>query len=179
MNELSKLSDTEILERTKILCTKERLITAKLLLYIAAFDDRRLYAKKAYPSMFQYMVSEMNYSEGAASRRVTSARLIKRYPELYPMVESGALHLSALHKLSMHADRSDFMQLVEQAKGKSRRAVEELVAQVTGENPRASGKRKSVCGKESRSLKRVSHGANNSGGVGNNEDGDGSSRAST
>ena len=55
--------------------------------------------RKAYPSLFEYLVQEIGYSAGAAQRRIDAARLLQRVPEVSRQIETGAIHLSQISKM--------------------------------------------------------------------------------
>ncbi|MGH9786740.1 MAG: hypothetical protein ACRD88_21435, partial [Terriglobia bacterium] len=67
-------------------------------------------------------------SEGEAFRRITAARLLGQFPVIYQLVESGAIHLSALALLSKHLTEGNHAELLREASGKSKRDVELLLA---------------------------------------------------
>ncbi len=64
----------------------------------------------------------------AAGHRITAARLVARFPEVCGMVASGALHMAGLKLLSPHLTSANFRELLAAAAGKSKRAIEELLA---------------------------------------------------
>jgi len=93
---LRTLSDKNLLENLKNLVCREREITLQTLHHLREVERRRLYAKMAYSSLFEYVVKELKYSESAAQRRISSMRLLKEIPVIESKVQSGALTLSAL-----------------------------------------------------------------------------------
>lgn len=54
-----------------------------------------------YDSLFQYLVQGQKYSEGAAQRRISAARLLKDLPEIENKIQEGALNLTQLAKLAV------------------------------------------------------------------------------
>ena len=67
-------------------------------------------------------------SEGAAGRRVTAARVCRRFPEVFERVAQGELHLCALCALAPHLNNENSAELFEVCGGKTRRQVEQLLA---------------------------------------------------
>ncbi|MBS1985071.1 MAG: hypothetical protein JST16_12955 [Bdellovibrionales bacterium] len=53
-----------------------------------------MFADLKYPSLFEYAVHELGYSEAAAGRRIQAMRLMSELPEVASKIESGALSLS-------------------------------------------------------------------------------------
>lgn len=49
-----------------------------------------------YDGMYSYLTKGLGFSDGAAYRRLQSARLLKQLPEVAKKVEDGALNLSQL-----------------------------------------------------------------------------------
>ena len=64
-------------------------------------------------------------SEGTAGRRVTAARVCRRFPEVFERVARGELHLCAL---AQHLNSENASELFEVCQGKTRRQVEQLLA---------------------------------------------------
>jgi len=82
------------------LIKSERKITHEILLCIQQIDQTKAYAELGYPSLFEYLVKEQKYSEGAAQRRISSARLLRELPEIEKKVQEGNLNLTQLSKLA-------------------------------------------------------------------------------
>jgi hypothetical protein len=101
---------------------------ADVLAHLAEVDARKLYADRAYTSMFQYVVEHLGYSEGAARRRITAARLARRFPLVLERVAVGDIHLSGLCVIGPHLTEANHTELLDAARGKSKRRIEELVA---------------------------------------------------
>jgi len=82
------------------LVKSERKITQEILLCIQQIDQTKAYAEFGYPSLFEYLVKAQKYSEGAAQRRISAARLLKELPEIEKKVQEGNLNLTQLSKLA-------------------------------------------------------------------------------
>lgn len=95
---ISKLTGSELTDRLKKLVQTERKITHLVLECIVEIDRRRLYADRAYSSLYEFLVREYGYSPSAANRRIESARLLSEIPDLAPKIENGSLSLSQLSK---------------------------------------------------------------------------------
>ena len=99
MMELRYLKDVELNEKIKTLAAQERKLTEMVVRHIAEVDRRKLFLRKAYASLFEYLVKEIGYSQGAAQRRIDAARLVQAIPEVARQIETGAIHLSQISKL--------------------------------------------------------------------------------
>ena len=74
---------------------EERRVVTSILEYLREVDRRRLYAEAGYPSLWEFCIRELGYSEGAASRRINSMRLLRDMPELKRDIEEGKHNLSS------------------------------------------------------------------------------------
>jgi hypothetical protein len=114
MNAVSKLSNIELEATLKTLALNERKLLHAILEHIKEVDTRRLYLERAYPSMYEYLVSELNYSGSAAMRRLEAARLLKVIPSMSEKIQDGSLNLSQIGELSKaikEKEKSDGMQV--------------------------------------------------------------------
>ncbi len=93
---LTQLSNQEIISRMEKLVRTERKITHLVLLHIVEIEDRKLYAKLGYDGMYSYLTKGLGYSESSAYRRLQSARLLRKVPEVAVKIEEGKLNLSQL-----------------------------------------------------------------------------------
>ena len=94
--QLKQLSDETLLKETAKLCEEERKTLSLILHHLREIDRRRLYASLKYPSLFEYIVKELGYSEDQAFRRISAMRLLKEIPEIEEKINSGTLSLTNL-----------------------------------------------------------------------------------
>jgi hypothetical protein len=126
--ELGHISDDELLSTLDGLIVSERQVVARVVAHIAEVEMRRLHLRAACSSLFDYCLRKLRFSEGEAFRRVAAARMARRYPVIFGLLESGALHLSALCLLRDHLTNENHTELLREASNKTKRQVEELVA---------------------------------------------------
>ena len=69
-------------------------------------------------------------SEQVTAKRLWAARTARRFPVILHMVERGELHLGAIHLLAKHLTAENHVQVLERAKHKSSREVEQLAAEL-------------------------------------------------
>jgi len=81
-------------QKLKALFKTERKIIHEILLIIQTLDLTKSYRELGYSSLFEYLTKEIGYSEGAAQRRISSARLMKEVPSLEKKLQDGELNLS-------------------------------------------------------------------------------------
>lgn len=95
---LAKISSHDLHRNVVSLAKREREITLEVLHHLREIERRSLYAERGYPSLFEYAVHELKYSQGAAHRRISSMRLLKEIPEIQEKVQNGEISLSTLSK---------------------------------------------------------------------------------
>ncbi len=119
------------------LVQQSNLLTGQLLAHLVELDERKLHLELGFSSLFAYCVEALRMSEGTAGRRVTAARVCRRFPEVFTpsgvakrvdRVARGELHLCALCALAPHLNPKNANELFEASRGKTRRQVEELLA---------------------------------------------------
>jgi hypothetical protein len=102
--------------------------TAVVLSRIGEVDARQLYLQEGYPSMYRFLVGDLNYSEGAAYKRLYAARAARKFPLLYMAVAEGKLHLSGVVILARYLTEANVGDLVHAASHKSKAEIEQLIA---------------------------------------------------
>ncbi|MFN0061048.1 MAG: HNH endonuclease [Myxococcaceae bacterium] len=129
------LSDDALITRLHDVAAESCTLLADLLALLGEVDVRRLYLHRAYPSLFAYCVAELGLSEFAAYPRILVARLCRRFPAVLEALRAGRLHLAAARLLAPHLTEANCEVLLTEAKGRSKREVEEMVARIA---PQAS-----------------------------------------
>ncbi len=128
------LSDDELLCRTRALLRSMLRDEADLVAHIGEIDARRLYARFGVSSMFGYCTQILHLSEHEAYLRITAARAARSHPMLLDMLRDGRLHLATVARLAGHLTAENCDAVLARAVHRSKREVEELVAELS---PRA------------------------------------------
>src|SRR5580765_6902975 len=102
--------------------------TAVVLSRIAEVDARRLYRDEGYPSMYEFLIHDLHYSEGAAYKRLYAARAAWKFPLLYLAVADGKLHLSGVVLLAKHLTESNVAEWVDAATHRTKAEIEQVIA---------------------------------------------------
>jgi len=113
----------------KSLAHCEREATACLLAHLAELDARRLYLGAGFSSLFTYCCEILHLSEPAAYNRIEAARAARRFPVIFRMLGEGSLNVTTARLLARHLSDDNHKELLAAASGKSKREVEELLAQ--------------------------------------------------
>jgi hypothetical protein len=106
----------------------ERTATVALVAHLAELDARRLYLPAGFPSTFAYCTAVLRLSEGGACNRIEAARAARKFPLVLDLLEQGALNLTTTRLLAPHLTPENHEALLTAAAHKSRRQVEQLVA---------------------------------------------------
>ncbi len=124
------MADDELLHRLLELTQQSRRVEADLIAHIGEVDHRRLYARDACSSMFSYCVEVLNLSEAESYFRIAVARAARKHPVLLTMLGDGRLHLSGIALLAPHLTDENCENVLARATHKSKRQIEELVAEL-------------------------------------------------
>ncbi len=125
--DLKKLSDDELIRSLQLLVGSERRGVARVIAHLAEVEERRLHLKVGNSSLFDYCLRRLALSEGEAFRRVTAARLARRFPLILQMVAEGDIHLSAICELRDYLTKDNHRELLVEASRKTRKQVQELI----------------------------------------------------
>ena len=128
MTTLKELHHEALLDKLHELVHAERQVTAELLRVLIEVDRRMLYAERGYSSLFAYCVDVLNMSEPSIGVRIHAARCCSRFPRLLDMLHDGRLHLSAIILLAPRLQSNNFEQLVAMASNKSKRQLQQSLA---------------------------------------------------
>ncbi len=127
---LAEVSDDDLLRRLAEILGQSRRVETDLVAHIAEVDERRLYAREAFPSMFAYCTAALHLSEGEAYLRIAVARASREHPMILAMLGDGRLHLSGIALLAPHLSEGSRDALLERAAHRSKRQIEELIAEL-------------------------------------------------
>src|SRR5437016_2429829 len=124
---LTHLADSTLLRELAALVSRDRATTAALLAHLAEVDERKLYLRAAYSSMYMYCVRELRMSEDTAFKLIRAARAARQFPAIFTAVAEGRLHLSAVVLLApcLSPDTAD--ELLAAAQHKTKAEVEQLL----------------------------------------------------
>jgi len=128
---LHSVPDDELLRRLGELVSQSRRVEADLVLHLGEVDERRLYARQAFPSMFAYCTEHLHLSEAEAYRRITVARAARKHLVLLAMLRDGRLHLSGIALIAPFLTVDNRDALLERATHLSKRQIERLIAELS------------------------------------------------
>ena len=106
-SKLNSLSDSNLLSQTKLLVQKERKITVEVLEHLCEIDQRKLYLKRGFSSLFEYTTKELGYSEGSTYRRINAMKLCREFPETAFKIQNGNLNLTTASQLQTFFEKQN------------------------------------------------------------------------
>jgi hypothetical protein len=127
---LSELSDGDLLAGTRRLVGASNQLLASLLAHLAEVEARGIHRTRACSSLYTYCVYELRLSEDAAFRRVSAARLVRRFPAIFDAIASGELHLTAVLMLGSHLTPENMIDVLARAKHRTKREIAQLVREL-------------------------------------------------
>src|SRR3954465_12045572 len=94
------LGNDELLAAMLGLVQRDNELLAELLAHLAELDQRRLYLDLGFSSLLAYCSSALGMCESTAGRRITAARVCRKFPNVLARIAKGDLHLSAVCSMS-------------------------------------------------------------------------------
>ena len=123
------LSDRDLLARLSALAGRERQASAELVAHLAALDARpSAYAAQGYGSLHAYCTQALRLSEDAASNRIEAARACRRFPVILELLASGEMTLTSVRLLGRHLTPENHRAVLENAKRRTLKQIDLLVA---------------------------------------------------
>jgi hypothetical protein len=132
-NQIRSLSDSVLLANLKSSVLEERKLTTEVLEYLREIDRRRLYAESGHASLWDFCTKELGYSEGSASRRISSMRLLRDLPDLKEDLLAGKQNLSSLAQAQKFFRIEEKHREVKLSLGEKQEVLEKLEGKSTRE----------------------------------------------
>ncbi len=123
----TNLSDAELLVATRLLVGRSNQLLAALLVHLGEVEARGVHRHRACSSLYAYCIYELRFSEDEAYRRVTAARLVRRFPLLCDAIATGELHLTGLLMLGPHLTEQNLVEVLARARHRTKKEIARLV----------------------------------------------------
>jgi hypothetical protein len=127
---LRRLSDADLVGRLRELAARERQATADLVAHLVELDRRGLHLKNGYGSLFVYCRDALRLAEHECYNRIEGARAARRFPLVLERLAAGELNLATLRLLAPLLTEENHARVLDEARGKRKSAVEEMVARL-------------------------------------------------
>lgn len=134
---LKNLTDTQLIKDTKTLVSQELKYLVAVLKNLIEIERRKLFSEFKYPSMLEFIIQELGYTNSAASRRLQSARLLGEIPDIESKIRSGSLSITNLHRASIFfkkeriKDTSTRRMILSKLENKSQLDCEKILLELT------------------------------------------------
>src|SRR5688572_143759 len=126
----ARLSDEDLLERLKLLAARERGATADLVAHLAELEARAGYLADGSGSLFEYCRNVLLLSEDAAYNRVEAARVARRFPLVLQLMAEDSVSVTTVRRLRHVLTPENHVAVLADAKNRSKREVEAIVARL-------------------------------------------------
>jgi hypothetical protein len=123
----NELSDAELLTATRRLVGRSNQLLASLLAHLGEVEARGIHRVRACASLYAYCIYELRFSEDEAFRRVSAARLVRRFPVLLKFLAAGELHLTGLLMLGPLLTPDNLGEVLARAKHRTKKELARLV----------------------------------------------------
>jgi hypothetical protein len=126
---LEAVSDAVLQKGLKALLTKGARTEARIVAHLAEVDARKLHLAMGASSLFDYCLSRLGLSNNEAFHRITAARLARRFPLIFELLERRDVHLTAVCLLRDYLTIENHAELLREVSHKTKTEIEELLAQ--------------------------------------------------
>jgi hypothetical protein len=131
LTSLTRLSDAELVARVKNLIACERDATAHVVAHLAELDTRDVHLREGYESLYVYCRDALGLSEGESYNRIEVARAARRFPVILEMLAAGEVNLTAARLLAPHLTPANYREVLDSARRRKKREIEEIVARLS------------------------------------------------
>ena len=125
---LSAQSDDQIKTALGELLAAGYRTEARIIAHLAELEERKLHLKAGSESLFHYCTHVLRLSNSEAFHRITAARIARKFPLVFSLIEQRELHLTALCLLRDYLTPENQHELLAEVCHKTRWQIEELLA---------------------------------------------------
>jgi len=126
--DLRSVSDAQLCSGLSLLLANGYRTEARIIAHMAEVEQRRLHLKAGGASLFDYCTKRLELSNNEAFHRITAARIARRFPVVFTLLEQRELHLTAICLLRDHLTPSNHAELLAEASHKTKWQIQELLA---------------------------------------------------
>ncbi len=127
---LESLSISELSRGAENLVSRERRYTAALIAHLAEISRRKGHLELGFKNLFEYCRIHLGLGKGSVWSRTQLANVSRRFPQVLEHLVEGKASLSSLGVLAAHLSEENVEKLLEQAEGKTKEEVKEIVAAI-------------------------------------------------
>lgn len=94
-----KLTNEELLKELRIKSKQEQNLTLEVIELIREVNERKLFLKLGFGSLFDFVTKDLGFEPSSAMRRIQAARIVSELPEVRNKIENGCLSLSVVSQV--------------------------------------------------------------------------------
>lgn len=129
---VGQMSQSELVAAIQLNTCNEKRATATFLQYGAEAYRRKLHCEVAKPSLFAWFTESFGMGETTACRRIAIIRAMNKAPEAHDVIleaiGQGRLSVDGMALVAPHITSENAQRLIQETEGKSRKAIEYLLA---------------------------------------------------
>ena len=125
---LVRLTDVELETSLRGLLGVSARVEVRIARHLVEVEERRLHLRAGFSSLYEYCRERLGLSEFEAYLRICAARVGREFPLAFDLLAARAIHLTTIHLLRDYLTPENDRELLEEASGKSKRQVAELLA---------------------------------------------------
>jgi len=126
--QLGAVSDARLQSGLVELLTAGYRTEARIVAHLAEVEQRKLHLRDGCASLFEYCTQVLRLSNSEAFHRITAARIARRFPIVFDLLERRQLHLTAVCLLRDYVTPENHERLLAEAAHKTKWQVQELLA---------------------------------------------------
>jgi hypothetical protein len=130
LNSASRLSDDALHARLKELASREREATVELVAHLAVLLGRKKHLGQGWGSVYTWCCDALHLSQDAAYNRVAAARAVRRFPLILDHLAAGFLNVTTVKVLRPVLTSDNFRVVLAEAKYRSKKECEVIVARL-------------------------------------------------
>jgi hypothetical protein len=125
---LSDISDEELEGGLSNLLGAGARVEARIVAHLAEVEARRLHLLAGCSSLYDYCRKRLSLSDYEAFVRIAAARVARKYPVVFEMLERRELHLTAVCEVRDFLTRENHAELLGEVSGKTKLQTREVLA---------------------------------------------------
>jgi hypothetical protein len=125
---LSDISDQELEGGLSHLLGAGARVEARIVAHLAEVETRRLHLLKGCSSLYDYCRKQLSLSDYEAFVRIAAARVARKYPIVFEMLERRELHLTAVCEVRDFLTSENHAELLGEISGKTKLQIREILA---------------------------------------------------
>jgi hypothetical protein len=125
---LGSISDDELEASLGKLLGAGARLEARIIAHLAEVDARRWHLRVGCSSLYDYCRKRLGLSDYEAFVRIAAARVARKYPVVFELLDRRELHLTAICEIREFLTRENHRELLAEVSGKTKLQIREVLA---------------------------------------------------